>query len=46
MGLAIASGLVVVDLVYPNVGAALCRSERAAATQISGVAGDDSAGRA
>ncbi len=37
IGLAIAQGLVVADLVYPNAGAALCCFERAAATQISGV---------
>lgn len=46
MGLAIARGLVIADLVYPNVGAVLCCFERAVATQISGVAGDDSAGKA
>lgn len=46
IGLAIARSLVIVDLVYPNVGAVLCGFERAVATQISGVAGDDSAGKA
>lgn len=46
MGLAIARGLVIADLVYPNVGAVLCCFERAVATQISEVAGDDSAGKA
>lgn len=38
IGLAIARGLVRVDLVYPNVRAVLCCFERAGATQISGVA--------
>lgn len=46
IGLAIAGSLVVVDLVYPNVGAVLCCFERALATQISGVTGDGSAGKA
>lgn len=46
IGLAIARGVVIVDLVYPNVGAVLCCFERAAATQISAVCrGDDSAGK-
>lgn len=45
IGLAIARGLVKADLVYPNVGAALGCFERTMATQISGVAGDDFAGK-
>lgn len=46
IGLAIAGSLVIVDLVYPNVEAVLCCFERVVATQISGVAEDDSAGNA
>lgn len=34
IGLADARSLVIVDLVYPNVGAALCCFERTLATQI------------